>query len=59
MMADRYNPNVRPEGVPELEWELITSPENYYMDGEVSREQADAVFQQRAAALVARHAPRD
>ena len=43
----------KPKEITDAEWESLTSPENYYMDGEVSRAQADQIFQRKVAALVA------
>lgn len=42
----------RPPEITVDEWEMLTSPENYYMDGEVSRSQADQIFRQRVKSIV-------
>lgn len=43
----------RPKEISEDEWDMLTSPENYYMDGEVSRAEADRIFKQRVQKIVA------
>lgn len=43
----------RPPEITEDEWDALTSPENYYCDGEVSRAQADKLFKQKVDSLVA------
>ena len=42
----------RPKEITPEEWELWTSPENYYMDGEVSPREADAIFMRRLRSTV-------
>lgn len=42
----------RPPEITPDEWDMLTSPENYYMDGEVSRAQADRIFRQRVSSIV-------
>jgi len=43
----------KPPEITDDEWESLTSPENYYRDGEVSRAQADAIFRDTVSRLVA------
>lgn len=43
----------KPKEITDDEWESLTSPENYYMDWEVSRAQAEQIFQRKVATLVA------
>lgn len=43
----------RPREITEMEWEMLTSPENYYADGELSHAEADKMFRQRVSQLVA------
>jgi hypothetical protein len=42
----------RPPEITEEEWEALTSPENYFMDGEVSQQEADRLFIQRVEELI-------
>lgn len=43
----------KPKEITDDEWESLTSPENYYRDGEVSRAQADEIFRRNVARIVA------
>lgn len=43
----------KPPEITDDEWDSLTSPENYYCDGEVSRAEADRLFKQKVARLVA------
>ena len=43
----------KPPEITDDEWDTLTSPENYYCDGEVSRAEADRLFQRKVARLVA------
>lgn len=42
----------RPSEITPDEWEMMTSPENYYCDGEVSGAQAEQILRQRAQSIV-------
>lgn len=44
----------KPPELTEHEWDMLTSPENYWGDGEYTRVQAEQVLRQRAHALVDR-----
>lgn len=43
----------KPPEISDDEWDSLTSPENYYCDGEVSRTEADRLFKQKVSRLVA------
>lgn len=44
----------KPPEITDDKWEMLTSPENYFCDGEVTRAQADRIFRQRVSVLVQR-----
>lgn len=43
----------KPPEISDDEWSALTSPENYYCDGEVSRAEADRLFKRKVSHLVA------
>ena len=43
----------KPSEITDDEWDSLTSPENYFCDGEVSRAQADKLFKQKVESIVA------
>lgn len=45
----------RPPEIPQSDWDVLTSPENFYMDGEVSRAQAEKIFDQRIDSIIAQY----
>ncbi|TXH09937.1 MAG: hypothetical protein E6R04_06635 [Spirochaetes bacterium] len=51
-MSKRPYMMAKPPEITNDEWDALTSPENYYADGEFSPSQADAEFRRRVAFLV-------
>lgn len=51
-MSQRPYMMAKPPEITNDEWDALTSPENYYADGEFSPSQADAEFRRRVAFLV-------
>lgn len=43
----------KPSEITDDEWEMLTSPENYYMDGEIGRSEADRIFRSRVERIIA------
>lgn len=42
----------RPTEITPMEWEILTSPENYYCDGEITGAEAERYFRQKVASIV-------
>jgi hypothetical protein len=44
----------KPPEITDEEWESMTSPENYYRDGEVTPQEADRIFRRQVEDMVRR-----